>query len=116
VRGGLVVYATDLKSRLAFVDHALLADVGAVHPDVAAQLAAGARRTLGADWGVGITGVAGPDRQDDQPVGTVFAAVDGPNGVTVADARHTGDRDEIRAAAVRQALQLLADAVRGTQH
>ena len=75
VRGGLVVYATDLKATLAGVDADLLAERGAVDPDVAAALARGARERLDATIGLGVTGVAGPDPQDDQPVGTVFVAV-----------------------------------------
>src|SRR5690606_39530601 len=71
-RGGLVVYATDLKASLAGVPSDLLAERGAVDPDVAVALAAGARQRCGADWGLGTTGVAGPDPQDGVPVGTVY--------------------------------------------
>ena len=78
IRGGLVVYATDLKSSLAGVDPELLARVGAVDPGVAAQLAVGVRDRLLATYGVGITGVAGPDEQDGRPVGEVHCAVAGP--------------------------------------
>jgi nicotinamide-nucleotide amidase len=117
VRGGLVVYATDLKSTLAGVDPQLLAERGPVDPDVAAALAAGARARCGADIGVGLTGVAGPDPQDGVPVGTWFVAISGPGP---AMARRTGDPDDagrsraaIRARAVRAALDLLADAAHG---
>ncbi len=79
-RGGLVVYATDLKAALAEVPQELLERHGAVHPDVAAALAAGVRRRLGASWGLGLTGVAGPDPQDGQPVGTVHIGVAAPLG------------------------------------
>ncbi|HIW95296.1 MAG TPA: CinA family protein [Candidatus Corynebacterium gallistercoris] len=75
LRGGLVVYATDLKARLAGVDQVLLDTRGAVDPEVARQLAAGAARACGADWGVGLTGVAGPDPQDGHPVGEVYVAL-----------------------------------------
>jgi nicotinamide-nucleotide amidase len=61
-RGGLVVYATDLKALIADVPLELLETRGAVDPLVAAALASGARRRLGATWGLGLTGVAGPDR------------------------------------------------------
>jgi len=60
-RGGLVVYATDLKATLAGVDQTLLAERGPVDPDVARELAAGAARVCGADWGLSTTGVAGPE-------------------------------------------------------
>jgi nicotinamide-nucleotide amidase len=112
VRGGLVVYATDLKTDLAGVDADLLAAVGAVHPEVAAQLAAGARRACGATWGLGLTGVAGPDPQDGVAPGTVYLAVSGPGTETGREIRRDGDRQAVRGAAVRAALDLLADRLR----
>src|SRR5215470_10980125 len=63
-RGGLVVYATDLKASLAGVPADLLAERGPVDPDVAVALAAGARERCGATWGLGTTGVAGPEPQE----------------------------------------------------
>lgn len=78
VRGGVVAYAVDAKAALLGVDPDLLGRVGAVDPEVAAALARGAARVLGATWGVGTTGVAGPDPSDGMPVGTVFVAVSGP--------------------------------------
>lgn len=74
-RGGLVVYATDLKASVAGVPETLLRERGPVHSDVALALARGACRVCGADWGVGLTGVAGPAEQGDRPVGTVCIAV-----------------------------------------
>jgi nicotinamide-nucleotide amidase len=108
VRGGLVVYATDLKSELAGVDADLLRRVGAVSPDVAAQLAAGVRARLGAGFGLAVTGVAGPDPQDGQPVGTVFAAVASTEGVEVERFEFAGDLARIRRDAVQACLRLLA--------
>lgn len=105
-RGGLVVYATDLKHQLARVPTDLLDRVGAVHADVALQLARGAREVLGATIGVGITGVAGPDQQDGQAVGTVFLAVVGVEE-TVAERHFAGGREDIRAQSVDAALELL---------
>ncbi|MFF6873673.1 nicotinamide-nucleotide amidohydrolase family protein [Streptomyces sp. NPDC012450] len=84
-RGSVTAYATALKHELLGVDEALLAERGAVDPEVASQMAAGVRARLGADWGIATTGVAGPDPQDGQPVGTVYVAVAGPAG-TVAGA------------------------------
>ena len=63
VRGGVVAYATELKASLLGVDASLLAARGAVDPEVARQMAIGAQRVLGADWGLATTGVAGPDPQ-----------------------------------------------------
>ena len=111
-RGGLVVYATDLKASLAGVPADLLAARGPVDGEVAAALAAGARDRCAADWGLATTGVAGPDPQDGQPVGTVWVAVAGPPG----HARRTrliasGGRPAIRRAAVTAALDLLVTAL-----
>jgi len=112
VRGGLVVYATELKAELAGVPAELLAAHGAVHPEVAGGLAAGARSACRASWGIGLTGVAGPDPQDGISPGRVYVAVDGPAGVTVRTLDLTGDRHAVRAGAVREALELLQELVR----
>ncbi|MDY0909244.1 CinA family protein [Microbacterium sp. CFBP9034] len=111
VRGGVVAYATDLKHTTLGVDRALLQAVGPVHADVAQAMAEAARRVLGADVGVATTGVAGPDPQDGQPVGTVFTAVATPAGSTVAALRLHGTRDEIRAETVRLVLELCLRAI-----
>jgi nicotinamide-nucleotide amidase len=109
-RGGVIVYATDLKSSLAGVSLELLEQRGAVAPDVAAALALGVRERLGATWGLGLTGVAGPDPQDGQPVGTLFVGLAGPQGaVEVTSEALDGDRTEIRSAAVEVALRVLRD-------
>jgi nicotinamide-nucleotide amidase len=107
VRGGLVVYATELKATLAGVDESLLRERGAVDPEVARQLAAGVRGRLEATYGIGVTGVAGPDPQDGRSVGTVFAAVASAAGATVQEFRFTGERAAIRRAAVAACLDLL---------
>ena len=109
-RGGIVAYATDLKATLLGVDAALLDTHGPVHPQVAAQMAAGARFRLGADVGVATTGVAGPDPQDGHGPGTVYVAVDVRDGLhQVRALRLVGDRATVRAATVREALALLRD-------
>jgi nicotinamide-nucleotide amidase len=107
MRGGLVVYATDLKAALAGVSAKLLEERGAVDPDVAIALAVGARERLASGYGIGITGVAGPDPQDGKAVGTVFISVAGPSRTVVRQYLLTGPRFEIRHTAVRAALALL---------
>jgi nicotinamide-nucleotide amidase len=107
VRGGLVVYATDLKATLADVPRRLLAKRGPVDGDVALALARGVRARLRATVGLGVTGVAGPDAQDGVAVGTVFLAVSGPEGETLAERQFHGGRAEIREQAVAVALRLL---------
>lgn len=116
VRGGLIVYATDLKQTLAGVDAALLAQRGPVDPEVAAGLARGARERCGASIGVGLTGVAGPDPQNGIAVGAWYCAVSGPAGAhsdrAAGVATHGTPipaRAAVRAEAVRAAVQLLAN-------
>ncbi|MEU3264290.1 CinA family protein [Streptomyces bacillaris] len=113
-RGSLTAYATALKGEILGVDGTLLAERGAVDPEVARQMAAGVRRALGADWGIATTGVAGPEPQDGQPVGTVYVAVAGPYGVEKVSAlRLNGSRADIRKESVRSVLELLASELDG---
>lgn len=110
VRGGVIVYATDLKASLAGVPAPLLAAEGPVSPQVAAALAAGARDRLGATYGVALTGVAGPDPQAGIAVGTVYVAVACPAGPGVVRRLDlAGDRAAVRAASVAGALALLEE-------
>lgn len=109
LRGGLIVYATDLKGSLAGVDSAVLATDGPVAASTAAQLAQGARDRCDADWGIGLTGVAGPDPQDGHAPGTVFLGVSGPDGTEVTALQLSGERWEIRFGSVRLAVSGLLD-------
>lgn len=111
-RGSVTAYATELKHRLLGVDAELLAAEGAVNAQVAEEMAAGVRRALGASWGIATTGVAGPDPQDGQPVGTVFVAVAGPEGRKTARLRLNGSRTEIRRESARTVLELLSSELR----
>ncbi|MEU7135807.1 CinA family protein [Streptomyces sp. NPDC046261] len=108
VRGSVTAYATDVKRDVLGVDGPLLEERGAVDADVARQMARGVRDLLGADWGIATTGVAGPDEQDGQSVGTVFVAVAGPDGTDhVRRLSLDGDRAAVRAGSVRAVLALL---------
>jgi nicotinamide-nucleotide amidase len=113
-RGGLVVYATDLKHALAGVPEALLADRGPVDPDVARALAEGARSRCAADWGLATTGVAGPEPQGGRPVGLVYIAVAGPGRAVVRELRLSGSRDDVRTETVNSVLSLLVDEIAGS--
>ncbi len=90
-RGGIVSYAGEVKRDLLAVP-----DGPVVSEEAAAAMASGARRALGADVGLGVTGVAGPDTQDGQPVGTVFLASDVRGDVEVRRIGLPGDRQRIR--------------------
>lgn len=106
-RGGVIAYATELKATLAGVAPSTLDDHGAVAAETAAEMACGVAAKLGADWGLATTGVAGPDRQEGHPVGTVFVAAAGPAGTEVATLALSGTRGEIRAQAAEAAIGLL---------
>lgn len=106
LRGGVVAYATDVKHSLLGVDAKLLSECGPVHPDVAAQMAAGVRVALESDVGISTTGIAGPESPDGQPVGTVHIGISTVSGTTVESFVFPGDRSQIRAATVRSALEL----------
>ena len=80
-----------------------------VSADCASQMASGVRALLGVDWALSTTGVAGPDKQDDKPVGTVYIGIAGPSGVQVHRHSLAGDRASIREQACRAAVEALVD-------
>ncbi len=104
-RGGVIVYADDLKTRLGGVPESEIAAHGAVSEAVALSLARGARERCAADLGVGITGIAGPGGGSaDKPVGLVHVALAEGEHVRSWTTRWIGDRDLVRARAVAFAL------------
>jgi nicotinamide-nucleotide amidase len=102
-RGSVVSYASEVKFEVLGVP------VGPVVSEAAARaMAEGARSVLGADVGLSMTGVAGPDPQDDQPPGTVFVGLSRPGHETEAFSFNVpGDRDRVRQYATIAALDLL---------
>jgi len=106
---GYVTYSNRSKVELLGVDPVLLERAGAVSEEVAASMAAGARRAAGADVGVGITGIAGPGGGTaDKPVGLVFIALDGAAGTRVRRAHFPyGGRQRVRFQASQAALEML---------
>jgi competence/damage-inducible protein CinA-like protein len=108
VLGGVTAYANSAKEQLLGVPADVLAEHGAVSPEVAVALAEGARARFGADVGVGITGVAGPGGGTaDKPVGTVHLCVAGPEGRELRALRLPGSRAAVRERSVTMALHLL---------
>jgi nicotinamide-nucleotide amidase len=110
VLGGLVAYSNAAKQELVGVPAQLIDSVGAVSAEVAEAMAAGARSRLGADIGVGITGIAGPDGGSaDKPVGLVHLCVLG-NGSTVArQIRVPGSRTDVRSRSVLVAMHMVRE-------
>ena len=102
-RGGIISYASDVKFSLLGVDKGPV-----VSEEAAAQMAAGARRVLGCDVALALTGVAGPEEQDGRPVGTLCVAATFPDGSTVTTtATLPGVRDQMRQMSVITALDFL---------
>lgn len=109
LRGGVVAYAAEVKVALLGVDPGLIDQAGTVDPRVAAAMAEGARRRLGATWGVSTTGVAGPGPAEGKPAGTVHIAVSGPAGTVTRPLRLHGGRAAVRQATVAAALGLAVE-------
>lgn len=120
VAGGVVAYQTPLKHTLLGVDQTLLAEHGAVHPEVARQMAAGVRTALAvhgrpADIGVSTTGVAGPDEQDGHSVGTVYLGLSFGDKVRAIPITLAGDRAQIRAQTVAHAIEAVSELMESTK-
>ncbi len=113
VRGGVVAYDNSAKSALLGVPEELLRDHGAVSEPVARAMAAGARRAMGADVGIAVTGVAGPGGGTPRkPVGTVWLAVDAPAGARAVRHQLTTEREINVALATMLALDLVRRSLR----
>lgn len=105
--GGVVAYSNTLKTALLAVPETTLASHGAVSRETAEAMAVGATR-LGADFGVATTGIAGPSGgTPEKPVGLVWVAIAGPDGVEAHELRLHGDRAGVRQRATIHALDLL---------
>ena len=103
---GFVTYSNAAKSEQLGVPASLIDQHGAVSEPVAYAMAAGAVARSRADWSAAVTGVAGPTGGSaDKPVGTVWFAWCGPNGVQAEKKLFSGDRAAVRAATVMHAVQ-----------
>ncbi len=116
-RGGCTVYTNEAKTVLLDVPAALIEDKGVYSREVAAALAENVRRKLGADFGIGVTGVAGPDSDGVNAVGTVFVGLACESGTRVRSL-HLGehsDRSRIRTSAAHHAFDMLRRALCGLE-
>jgi nicotinamide-nucleotide amidase len=111
---GFITYSNALKTQLLGVSAETLERFGAVSPETAEAMAAGALGRTGATYAIAITGIAGPDGgSDEKPVGLVYVGIAGPDGVAVATRRFLGDRQRIRVFTVQMALDLLRRRLQG---
>jgi nicotinamide-nucleotide amidase len=107
-RGGVISYSNEAKERMLDVPTELLVEHGAVSEAVARAMAQGARARLNADWGVALTGVAGPGGGSvEKPVGLVHWAVAGPRGCWAEHRVFSGNRQIVRQWSANSALDLL---------
>ncbi|MCL2827132.1 MAG: competence/damage-inducible protein A [Oscillospiraceae bacterium] len=106
--GGVIAYANQVKTDLLGVDEALIEQLGAVSDPVARSMAQGVRIRLGTDFGIGITGVAGPGGgTEEKPVGTVYVAMATADQTYVRSLRLGNDRSRIRVMAAHHALDMV---------
>ncbi|MBK5225791.1 MAG: CinA family nicotinamide mononucleotide deamidase-related protein [Thermoleophilia bacterium] len=107
-RGGVIAYDNEIKKTVLKVSQESLDSEGAVSESVARQLALGVKDLCGADYGIGITGIAGPGGgTQEKPVGLVFICVASGETSLVRRFNFFGGRDDVRRAAVTAALHLL---------
>jgi nicotinamide-nucleotide amidase len=106
--GGVAAYSNDAKTELLGVAPSLLTEKGAVSDEVARSMADGARARFGADYGIGITGIAGPASDDtEKEVGAVFVALSTADVSYCRALRLGSDRTRIRTAASSHGLDML---------
>ncbi|HBK67813.1 MAG TPA: hypothetical protein DDZ91_04150, partial [Firmicutes bacterium] len=105
---GVVTYSNRAKEELLGIPAAVIAREGAVSPEVAHLMAQGVRKKSATEWGVGITGIAGPGGGiEEKPVGLVYLAVEGPEVSLVRELRWRGERSLIKRRTTQAALDLL---------
>ena len=106
-KGGVVSYTNEVKAGVLGVPQAMLDEFGAVSAQVARAMAQGARRVLGCDLAVSLTGVAGPDPDDrNNPVGLIYVALDTPEGTRVRELHLINGRARIRTVAATNAFDM----------
>ena len=103
----MVSYSSDIKLQMG-VPQEILAQYGVISPETARAMASAVRQLFKADYGLGVTGVGGPEEQEGKPVGTVYIAVAGPQGMIDGEGPGwRGDRLDQKRQAVLAALNLL---------
>lgn len=111
--GGVIAYATPMKTALLGIDPGLIAEHTVVSEQIALEMAIGLQVRTDADWVIAVTGVAGPDGQDGHPPGEVWICVVGPRIPSIPQVQQiqrfdfTGDRASIRQQTIEAAFQIL---------
>ena len=104
-RGGVICYTNDVKMDLLDIPECILEQHGAVSPECAIAMASGAAERMSADYGLSVTGYAGPDGGDDRnPLGTIHLGYHSPVGVWCKTVHYSGGRADVKTRAVYTAL------------
>lgn len=106
--GGVVTYATEVKSSVLDVPGDVIEEHGVVSAECAKAMATGARALTGATYGVSTTGVAGPTEQEGKEPGTVFVGISGPGLLEALELDLDGGREEVQEQTCVKALEALA--------
>lgn len=106
--GGFVTYATEAKIKMLSIDSKLISKYGVVSQSTAKEMAAKSREILQADIGISFTGVAGPDKLENQPVGTVYIGVSTSASIFANHYRFEGTSTDIVEQSCNEGLNLLA--------
>jgi nicotinamide-nucleotide amidase len=114
--GGVVAYANEIKQRVLGVAGETLAEHGAVSEPTARAMAVGVRELYGADYAIATTGIAGPTGgTEEKPVGLVYVAIAGPNGVICEELNWPGTREQFKRRVSQNALNMLRKHVLGIE-
>ena len=114
-KGGAVVYTAESKTQILGVPAALIEENGVVSRSVALALAQNVRERFSADYGLGVTGLAGPDGDGVHPVGTVFVALAAPEGSFVRALQLGSGRERVRTSAAHHAFDMLRRCLTGLE-
>lgn len=107
LKGSVVSYTNEVKHKILGVKSETLDKFGAVSKETAKEMAVGVKHLMQTDFGISITGNAGPGRSEDKPVGLVYVAVSSPNAIVEEELNLVGSRTEIKSQAAMKAIELL---------
>lgn len=110
--GGVVSYATEVKTDVLGVDEAVVEQYGVVSAECAREMARGVRQVMGSTYALSTTGVAGPEDQEGKPPGTVYVGIAGPDGETTVALELSGKRGVVQEKTCEQALSALCGILR----
>jgi nicotinamide-nucleotide amidase len=114
-KGGIIAYSNELKKNLLSVPDSLIKEHGAVSEKCAEWMAEHIKKMAKTDYGISFTGVAGPEQQEEKPVGTIFIGLAGPQKTKVFPVKLAGTRKSIREKTVKHGLYLLNRLVKEDQ-